>query len=184
VLHQTMTKWRPPAGHLCPTASTYPNPQSGSQERLLAVPLSGSPSWSRRNLRKHYTKHAAGKSAGCFAELIGRTSPAATEQEYEARSLATIRDAWAEYEAEKWDRIGDDYAPSRATFVDSSLVVCVTDFTRSDIITCFHEHFDSPHGVDPGPQASAGQRMLRYQGRLDDDERGGVVRNVRRIRGV
>ena len=149
----------------------------------MAAPTPNPPKWSDGNLRRHHKKHATGNNAGCFAEMLGRSSPPATVHEYEGRSLAAISGAWAEYEAEKWDRSRDGYAPTRATFVDDSLVVCVTDLARTDVVTCFHEHFDRAHGVEPGRPASAGRRILRYQRQVELDEKGKVLMNVRRIRG-
>lgn len=104
--------------------------------------------------------------------------------DYEARSQTTLTTAWAEFEGARWNGVVGDYDEPRATYVDDDLIVAVTNLPRAVFVTCFHEHFDRPHGVEPGPGASIGQRRLRYRRSLDADERGGVIRHLRRLRGV
>jgi hypothetical protein len=106
-----------------------------------------------------------------------------TESQYDLRSLDAVTNAWAEYEGEWCERSTGDWKEARAYFVDDELVVAITDTFRRSFITCFHEHFDYPHGVEPGPSATAGDRHLRYKAMLKKDERLKFIRKVKRIRG-
>jgi len=63
-------------------------------------------------------------------------------------------------------------------------VVAIIDLERNEFLTCYHEHFNRPHGVVPGPNASVGQRRLRFIQQLNWDEQGKMIRNLRRIRNV
>jgi hypothetical protein len=141
------------------------------------------PTWNPNTLRRHYQKRI-GRDAGCFEDLLGIVGRAMTEPEYEQRSDLAFNHAWAEYEGEAWNVAGRYYNPASAYFVDDALVVAITDSFRNDFLTCYHEHFSRPHGVVPGPGASVGQRQLRYRQHLQQEEQGGLIRNLQRIRGV
>lgn len=141
------------------------------------------PSWNHANLDRHHRKRTT-TDAGCFESLMGISGRTVTLEEYAGRSIVAHRDSWAEYEGESRDIALSEYLPRRACFVDEDLVVAITDTTRIEFVTCFHEHFGKAHGVDASWHASPGQRRLRYREHLDREERGGLVRNVRRIRGV
>jgi hypothetical protein len=107
-----------------------------------------------------------------------------TEAEYATRSQAAVVNAWAEYEGRGRDVQAGAYYPPAVYFVDDDLVVAITDMARQSFLTCFHEHFNKPHGIDPGRSASVGQRRLRYIQQLNWDEKGGMIRNLKRIRNV
>jgi hypothetical protein len=141
------------------------------------------PKWNPRNLARHYQKRLA-KNPGCFEDLLGMVGTTITEAQYGERADDAIDNAWGEYEGEGWDVQCCEYAELRAYYVDAELVVAITDSFRHDFVTCFHEHFDRPHGVDPGAGATVGQKQLRYKERLKIDEQGKVIRNLKRIRGV
>jgi hypothetical protein len=142
-----------------------------------------SPQWSAEYLKwKH--RERLRKDPGCFEDLLGL--PAGKEMtptQYEDRSLEAVEHAWAEYEGDHKDRATGEYCGMRAYFVDNDLVVAVTDTFRHDFITCFHEHFDYPHGVKPGPGVQPGDRQIAYRVMLQADERGQFIRKVRRLRG-
>ena len=95
-----------------------------------------------------------------------------------------MSNAWAEYEGRGRDVQAGAYYPQAAYFVDDDLVVAITDVARQSFLTCFHEHFNKAHGIDPGRSASVGQRRLRYIQQLNWDEKGGMIRNLKRIRNV
>jgi hypothetical protein len=106
-----------------------------------------------------------------------------TESEYELRSLDAFEDAKLIYEGEGQDRRTGDFKEARAYFVDDELVVAITDSFRRTFITCFHEHFDYPHGVVPGPTATPGDCLLRYRAMLENDILNQFIRRVKPIRG-
>lgn len=141
------------------------------------------PAWNHDNLTRHHRKRTIA-DAGCFESIMGINGRPVTAGEYAARAVVAHRDAWAEFEAESRDIALSEYLPKRACFVDDDLVVAITDADRQEFVTCFHEHFGKAHGVDSSWHASAGQRRLRFREHLDREEKGGLVRNVRRIRGV
>ena len=139
--------------------------------------------WNARNLTRHYNERLR-KNPGCFEDLLGITGRTMTESQYEIRSDDAVNNSWGEYEGEGWDVRRREFSELRAYFVDDDLVVAITDGFRNDFVTCFHEHFDRPHGVDPGAGATVGQKQLRYKERLAIDEQGKAIRNLKRIRGV
>lgn len=141
------------------------------------------PKWNQRNLTRHYQKRLA-KNPGCFEDLLGIVGRPMTESQYELRSDEAVDKSWGEYEGEGWDVGLREYTELRAYFVDDDLVVAITDTSRYEFITCFHEHFDRPHGVDPGQGATDGQKQLRYNERLKIDEQAKAIRSLKRIRGV
>ncbi len=141
------------------------------------------PSWTPNNLSRHYRKRI-NHDAGCFEDLLGITGRSMTEPEYEQRSINAFNNAWAEYEGEGRNVAARAYYPPSAYFVDDELVVAITDIGRNKFLTCYHEHFDRPHGVDPGQSASVGQKRFRYREHLRYEEQGKMIRNLRRIRGV
>ena len=141
------------------------------------------PTWKPNNLAVHYQKRIA-KDRGCFEDLLAIDGRDITEAEYEQRSQAAVTNSWGEYEGEGRDVEAGRYYPAAAYFVDDDLVVAITDLGRREFLTCYHEHFNRPHGVVPGPNASAGQRRLRFIQQLNWDEQGKMIRNLRRIRNV
>jgi hypothetical protein len=140
------------------------------------------PTWEARNLTKHYQERLR-KDPGCFEDLLRIAGRQMTELEYDFRAEAAFDDAWGEYEGESRDVRNGTYTQLRAYFVDDDLVVAITDGFRNDFVTCFHEHFNYPHGVDPGAGATVGQKRLRYKEGLKIDEQGKFIRNLKRIRG-
>ena len=140
------------------------------------------PVWNAKNLARHHQKRLR-EDAGCFEDLLGITGRTMTEQQYETRSLDAVSNAWGEYEGEGWEVRNREYAEARAYFVDPELVVAITDAFRREFVTCFHEHFGHPHGVDPGA-VSEGQRQLRYRQHLRQEQQGGLIRKVVRVRGL
>jgi hypothetical protein len=141
------------------------------------------PRWNPRNLTRHYQKRLT-TNPGCFEEVLGIVGTTMTESQYEQRADDAVNNAWGEYEGEGWNVQYREYTKPRAYYVDDDLVVAITDEFRNDFVTCFHEHFDRPHGVDPGTGATVGQKQLRYKERLKIDEQGKAIRNLKRIRGV
>jgi hypothetical protein len=143
-----------------------------------------SPVWSNGNLVRH---HAArlNEDPGCFEDLLNITGRTMTASEYERRSLDAVQFAWAEYEGEGRDVRGRSYYPTAAYFVDGDLVVAITDMSRHLFFTCYHEHFNSRrHTSHPVAIRARGGLQLRYIEHLKLDELGGLIRNLRRIRGV
>jgi hypothetical protein len=139
--------------------------------------------WDPGNLRKHHQDRLR-EDPGCFEDLLRLPSGSTmTESQYELRSLDAVANAWAEYEGEGQDRRTGEYREARAYFVDDDLVVAITDGFRRRFITCFHEHFDYPHGLVPGPGATIGDRQIRYRDMLRRDESLNYIRKVKRIRG-
>jgi hypothetical protein len=141
------------------------------------------PTWDTNRLRRHHKKRVR-KDAGCFEDLLGITDQAMTKAQYEQRSEAAVTNAWGEYEGEGRDVEGRTYYPLAAYFVDADLVVAITDTFRNEFITCYHEHFGRKHHTSPAAGMSAGQRQLRYREHLKAEEQGGMIRNVKRCRGV
>ncbi len=141
------------------------------------------PKWNPRNLTKHYQKRLK-EDQGCFEDLLNINGRQMTESEYELRADDTVNKAWAEYECESLDSNFYEFRNSRCYFVDDDLVVVITDTFKKDLITCFHKHFKSPHGLDPRPDATIGQKRLRYKQILNEKEQGRKIRNLRRIKGV
>jgi hypothetical protein len=144
------------------------------------------PNWDPNNRRSHFQRRLAA-DPGCFESILGIKGRTMTEAEYERTSQDAVTNAWAEFEAEKKDFNGGvgAYEPGRATYADDKLVIAVTDLPRNSFITCFHEHFDRTlDGHSDVMKMSIGQRQLRLRQRVYNDERGGIIRNVRRIRGV
>lgn len=141
------------------------------------------PKWNARNLTLHFQKRLS-KNPGCFEELLGIVGSTMTESQYDLRAYEAVDNAWGEYEGEGRDVQAREYTELRAYYVDDDLVVAITDGFRNEFVTCFHEHFDRPHGVDPGGGATVGQKRLRYKERLKIDEQGKAIRNLKRIRGV
>ena len=141
------------------------------------------PAWNSRSLARHYRKRI-GKDAGCFEDLLGIAGRPMTQTQYEQRTEDAFSNAWAEFEGEAWNVAARDYYSPSAYFVDDNLVVAITDMPRREYQTCYHEHFHRPHGVDPGPSVSVGQRRLRYRQHLQHEEQGKLIRNLKRIRGV
>ena len=76
------------------------------------------------------------------------------------------------------------YYPLAAFFVDDHLVVAITNDTRAEFLTCYHEHFSKAHGVEPPASSSVAQKQLRYKQKLKWDEQGGMIRNLKRIKNV
>jgi hypothetical protein len=141
------------------------------------------PSWDPQNLTNHHQKRIS-KDKGCFEDLMGINGRDMSEAEYEQRSQEAVAKSWAEYEGEGRHVAASAYYPPAAYFVDDDLVVAISDTLRNTFQTCYHEHFSRPHGLVPGPSASLAQRQLRYRQKLQWDENGGLIRNLRRIRGV
>ncbi len=141
------------------------------------------PTWNSSSLTRHYRKRI-GRDAGCFEDLLGITGRPMTKTQYEHRAEDAFLNAWAEFEGEGWNVAARQYYSPSAYFVDDDLVVAITDVPRHKFRTCFHEHFGRPHGADPGPGVSVGQRQLRYRQHLQHEEQGKLVRNLKRIRGV
>ena len=133
------------------------------------------PNWHPFNLRKHYRDRLR-KDPGCFPELLQ------SESRYELRADAAVDNAWCIFEGEGWDVEKREYSESRLYYVDNDLVVAITDCFNRYFVTCFHEHFHRPHGVVP--EATLGQKQLRYRQQLKIDEGGKAIRNLRRIKGV
>jgi hypothetical protein len=127
------------------------------------------PTWKARRLTEHHQKRLR-KDPGCFEDLLGISGRQMTESEYDLRSEAAFDNAWGEYEGEGRDVASREYSEVRAYFVDNDLVVAITDGFRNEFVTCFHEHFDRPHRVDPGSGATVGQKQLRFKERLKIDE--------------
>jgi hypothetical protein len=138
--------------------------------------------WNARNLARHH-KERLRKDPGCFEDLMGIAGRTITESQYKTRSHDAIDNAWGEYEGEWLDKDRKEFLELRAYFVDNDLVVAITDSFRKEFVTCFHAHFNYPHGRVPGPGATTGQKQLRYIERLKRDEQGGYIRRVKRIRG-
>jgi hypothetical protein len=143
--------------------------------------MATSPRWDSRKLIRHHRKRTTGKDAGCFEDLLGIVGRAMSELEYVDRSEAAVTNAWGQYRGEGRDIASGEYNEERTYFVDDQLVVAITDASESDFITCFHEHFSRPHA---SPSGAVGQRRLRYKEHLRFDEQAGLIRNVRRVRGV
>lgn len=141
------------------------------------------PKWNPINLKIHYQKRLA-KDQGCFEDLLGIAGTTMSESQYEMRADDAVNNAWCEYECEARNLRNCEYTESRAYFVDNDLLVAITDSFRRDFVTCFHEHFDKPHGVVPVPGVTVGQKQLRYKERLKIEEQGKIIRNLKRIRGV
>lgn len=141
------------------------------------------PTWNPTNLRRHHRERLR-KDPGCLEELLGISGSAITEAQFEAVSHQVVRDCWAEFEAQKRNARNGGYYDAAVYSVDENLITAITDKRRARFITCFHEHFDKPHGVEPPRGVSAGQRRLLYQQRLDEAEDFKKYINVRRKRGV
>lgn len=140
------------------------------------------PKWDPRNLTRHHRKRTT-RDGGCFEDLLRINPRAMTELEYEERSEQAVANAWGQYRGEGRDIASGEYNDEAVYFVDDDLVVAITDVSESDFITCFHEHFSRQH-VRPATIGTVGQRRLRYKEHLQFDEQGGLIRKVRRIRGV
>jgi hypothetical protein len=140
------------------------------------------PTWDPLRLRRHHHKRTT-RDAGCFEALLGITGTM-TEAQYEQPSQQSVANAWGEYEGEGRDVQGRAYYPPAAYYVDDELVVAITDVFRHGFITCYHEHFGYRHNTSPAAGMSVGQRQLRYRQHLQQEEQGGMIRNVTRIRGV
>src|SRR5262249_10533751 len=125
-----------------------------------------------------------GKDAGCFEDLLGIVGRAMTEAQYEQRSQDAFSNAWGEYEGEGRDVEGRTYYPLAAYLVDAALRVLITDTIRNEFVTCYHEQFGRKHNTSPAVGMTAGQRQLRYREHLKLEEQGGMIRNVKRVRGV
>ena len=115
--------------------------------------------------------------------MLGITSRAMSEAEYDQRSRDAVANAWAEYEGEGGKASDHGYYDASAYFVDEDLVVVITDLARSRITTCYHEHFDKKHASSLAAGMTAGQRRLRYRQQLKFDEQGKMIVNLRRLRG-
>jgi hypothetical protein len=141
------------------------------------------PRWDPKNLRKHHQERLR-KDPGCFEDLL--EFPAGwtmDESDYDLRSLDAFMKAVLIFEGEGLDRRTGDFKEARAYYVDDQLVVVITDSFQREFITCFHEHFDYPHGVVPGPASMPGDRLLRYKAMLEKDELNQFIRRVKPIRG-
>jgi hypothetical protein len=141
------------------------------------------PKWDAARLRRHHRKRTT-RDAGCFEDLLGVVGRPVSEAEYEQRSEDAVANAWAEYEGEGRDVQGQTYYPLAAYYVDDALVVAITDTFRRDFNTCYHEHFGRRHSTSLAAGMSVGQCRLRYKQHLAQEEQGGMIRNVTRIRGV
>jgi len=141
------------------------------------------PNWDATNLTTHHQKRITADK-GCFEDLMGIAGRDMTEAEMEQRSQDVVANAWGEYEGEGRNVQQMSYYPPAAYYVDDDLVVAITDQPRQEFQTCYHEHFSRPHGVEPPPGTSLAQRQLRYVQKLNWDEKGGMIRNVNRIRNV
>jgi hypothetical protein len=139
------------------------------------------PAWKRTNLDKHFRVRLE-KDAECLEDLMGLPRARITRWHYKHLSNNVYSKAWAVFEAQKWDPLKLDYHQAVVYFVDNDLTVAITDLPSEWFITCYHQHFNSPHGVVPG-LASAGQRQLFYVQRLEDDEAMKKYINVRRRHG-
>jgi hypothetical protein len=142
------------------------------------------PSWSHRNLARHHAQRLR-DNPGCFEDLLGINGRTMTAEEYRDQSLRTVAASWCEYEAQGRDFQRGTYFDVRAYHVDDDLVVSITDQSRSQFVTCFHEHFDDRrplHGGNPGRGVSVAQRRIRYQEDLRRKEKGRVLINLKVIR--
>jgi hypothetical protein len=124
------------------------------------------------------------KDPGCLEDVLGLTGMAITEAQYQALSHQTVKRAWAIFEAQKRDAQNGGYHNPGVYYVDERLVTAITDETSTCFITCFHEHFDRPHGEVPRPGTTVGQRKLLYKRRLDVAEDCKIFINVTRKTGV
>jgi hypothetical protein len=138
------------------------------------------PLWEPRNLQRHHRDRLR-KDAGCFEDLLGINGRTMSASEYELRSQDAVANAWGKYEGQSWDSQQRRYRETAIYFVDDQLVVAITDSFEHEFITCFHEHFDYPHGLVPGLTATPGEQVFRYRERVKFDEQGGLIRNVKWI---
>jgi hypothetical protein len=107
-----------------------------------------------------------------------------TESQYELRADEVISNAWAEYEGRAWEAEKGEYTRDvRVYFVDDDLVVAITDSLKHDFITCFHEHPGGRH-TSRAAMPPVGQRRLEYKERLDAEEKGKMIIDLKRIAGV
>jgi hypothetical protein len=143
---------------------------------MSAIPR---PSWNSVNLKRHRDKHHQ-----CFEAVLGITLGEIGDNQYAARAQVAITTSWLEYEAERMDFIIEAFTPLRTTYVDDDLIVAVTDLSRRNMITSYHEHFNKSYKKAHAPGAMAGDRRLMYREQLRQKEAGGLVRNLRRVRDV
>jgi hypothetical protein len=151
------------------------------------------PIWDAQKLAEHHQKRIL-TDRGCFEELLGISGRGMTETEYERRSQAAVVSSWCEYEAEELDREASrfsgraEFHRRAAYFVDEDLVVAVTDISREDFRSCFHEHFNvkdvqKAHAL-VHRKLTVGERKAKYLRALSNDERGGILRNLKKVRDV
>jgi hypothetical protein len=140
------------------------------------------PKWKPHKLAQHHRKRTT-KDAGCFEDLLRINPRTMSELKYKERSEQVVANAWGKYRGEGRNIARGEYYDEAMYFVDDDLVVAITDVSGCDFITCFHEHFGRRH-VSPASIGTVGQRRLQYKEHLQFDEQGGLIRNVRRIRGV
>lgn len=141
------------------------------------------PEWQERDLIRHHKKRTS-TDKGCFESLLGIKGRPMYEQEYEHRSKQAVEKSWAEYECQaRWNGTLDFHERS-AYFVDCQLVVSITNLDRTVFSTCYHEHFNRKHDAAYSPSESEGEKRLRYKKMLENEERGKLICNLKRIRGV
>ena len=121
---------------------------------------------------------------------MGINPPPMTEDQYRQRSLDTVVNAWAEFEAESRDFELDEYRKPCAYYVDDDLVVSITDIGRKWFFTCFHnghpskKHFDTRYHDKDLSEAAIGNRRLRYIQKIKRDVQGKLIQKYKPIRGV
>ena len=104
-----------------------------------------------------------------------------TIDEYEHASLEARQRAWLEYEGRSRNVVGGYFDELRIYSVDDRLVVVCTDPSGEAIITCFHDHrhSGSKHRMSENKTTPVGERRERYRVMLRNEERGGMVKDLR-----
>jgi len=135
------------------------------------------PKWSSTNLVDHFKKRRA-KDEHCWRDVLALDpSKAFTQEDYEAKSIQVVAEAWLTFSSKTWDPAGRTHLDSRKTNLDRKLVKTVTSSGGRSIITCYHEHFDRRHTSGslkrPFPELS-----LKYLQKLEFDAQGDGVRDI------
>lgn len=108
-----------------------------------------------------------------------------TEYEYEKRSVQVLSKHWGKYRATHMDRTKGGLIPKpRVYAIDNDLVLAVLSHTEEHFVTCYHQHFNRPHGVDPAPTDSVAYKQMKFQDFIRKQARLDKLRDIRIIRGL
>ena len=101
------------------------------------------------------------ENKGCMEDLLGISGRDMTIYEYLGKSQAVVNNPLFAWETDECNEKTSPHYTRKTYLVDQDLVLVSLNEQRTKYITCFHLHFEEPHGVDPSTCDSPGERRLK-----------------------